>query len=390
MIVGKFQTPLSFVPGLSVMDRYIITELIPPFLFGMGLFSSVGVTIGSLFDLMRKAVDEGLPGLLVLKVLLLSLPQFMAYAFPTSVLLATLLTYSRLSSDSELIALRSCGVNIYRLVSPALVLSLVVTGLTFAFNEYVVPASNYQATLTLEKALNKEKPKFQERNIFYQEYGKAEEEDKDKDKETTLKRLFYAQEFDGERMRGLTILDWSQKGLNQIVTAESALWNFTENTWDFFNGTIYLVSPDASYRNILRFQHQQLQLPRTPLDLANKGRDYDEMNIAQARERMKLELQSGNEQKIRKLMIRIQQKIALPFACVVFGLVGSALGNRPQRTNKATGFGISVLVIFAYYMLMAIGDALGLSNYLPALVAAWLPNLLGLGVGGFLLIRAAQ
>lgn len=388
MTVGKSKFPISLLPSLSVMDRYIITELIPPFVFGMGLFSSVGVTIGSLFDLMRRAVDQGLPATLVLTVLLLSLPQFMAYAFPTSVLLATLLTYSRLSSDSELIALRSCGVSIYRLVLPGIVLSFVITGLTFAFNEYVVPAANYQATLTLEKALNQEKPSFKERNIFYREYGLVEQANGTQ--ENMLKRLFYAQKFDGEQMQGLTILDWSQKGLNQIVTADSAVWNFAQSTWDFFNGTIYLIAPDASYRNIVRFEHQQLQLPRTPLDLANKGRDYDEMNIAQARERLKLERLSGDEADIRKLLIRIQQKIALPFACVVFGLVGGALGNSPQRTNKATGFGVSVLVIFIYYMLMAIGDALGLSNYLPPVVAAWLPNLLGFSVGGFLLFRTAQ
>ncbi|HEY9649808.1 MAG TPA: LptF/LptG family permease [Coleofasciculaceae cyanobacterium] len=388
MIFGKSRPLVSLIPGLSLMDRYITAELIPPFLFGMGLFSSIGVTIGTLFDVLRRAVDAGLPASLVLKVLVLSFPQFIAYAFPTSVLLATLLTYSRLSSDSELVALRSCGVSIYRLVLPAIVLSFVVTGITFVFNEYVVPAANYQATLTMEKALDEEKPAFKERNILYQEFGEVEQPDGEKDKR--LKRLFYAEKFDGQKMNGLTILDWSQNGLNQIVTSESATWNPSKNTWDFFNGTIYLISQDASYRNIVRFQQQQLQLPRTPLDLANKGRDYDEMNITQARERLELERLSGNEDKIRKLLIRIQQKIALPFACVVFGLVGGALGNRPQRTSKATGFGVSVLVIFAYYMLMAIGDALGLSNYIPPIVSAWLPNLSGFAVGGFLLFKAAS
>ncbi|HBY79313.1 MAG TPA: permease [Cyanobacteria bacterium UBA11148] len=392
MTVVKPASPISFIPGISIMDRYLTSELIPPFLFGMGLFSSLGVTIGKGFYIMREAVDEGLPLSIALKVLALSFPFFIAWAFPASVLLATLLTYSRLTSDSELIALRSCGVSIYRLVLPTIILSFIVTGITFTFNEYVVPAAEYQATLTLERALNKEKPSFQERNIFYREYGKPEQEGKKEKKndETVLKRLFYAQEFDGERMKGLTILDWSQKGLNQIVTAESAVWNLTKSTWDFFNGTIYLVAPDASYRNIVRFEHQQLQLPRTPLDLANKKRDYDEMNIAQATERLELERQSGDEDEIRKLRIRIQQKIAIPFACVVCGLVGGSLGNRPQRTNKATGFGISVLVIFSYYLLGAIGDALGLSGSLPPFIAAWLPNLLGLGVGGFLLVRAAQ
>jgi len=385
----KFFNPLyPLISRISVMDRYIASELFAPFLFGMGFFSSLGVTIGSLFDLMRRSVDVGLPAMLVLKVLLLSLPQFMAYAFAASTLLATLLTYSRLSSDSELVALRSCGISVYRLVTPAIILGFFITGIAFTFNEYVVPAANYQAKVTLDRALNKEKPSFQERNIFYPEYTKVKLPNGQK--EQVLKRLFYAEKFDGEKMQGLTILDWSQEGLNQIVTSQAASWNPAQNTWDFFKGTIYLISPDASYRNILRFEHQQLQLPRTALDLASSGRDYGEMNLAQSTERLKIERLSGNEQKIRKLLIRIHQKIALPFACVVFAIVGAALATRPTRTSKATGFGISVLVIFTYYLLMSFGDALGLGNFLPPFVAAWMPNLFGLAAGVWFLLKAAR
>src|SRR5919199_802418 len=134
MISGKSLSPLSLIPGVSVMDRYIASELIPPFLFGVGAFSSVGVAIGTLFDLMRRITESGLPLSIAFQVLLLQMPQFISYAFPMSTLLAALMTYSRLSSDSELIAMRSCGVSIYRMVVPAVVLSLVVTGITFIFN----------------------------------------------------------------------------------------------------------------------------------------------------------------------------------------------------------------------------------------------------------------
>jgi len=387
MTLGK----LKFFPllgGISVMDRYIAAQLIPPFLFGMGAFSSTGVAIGSLFDIVRKAVEVGIPLAIVSKVLLLKMPQFVAYAFPTSVLLATLMSYSRLSSDSELVALRSCGVSIYRMVLPAIVLSFVVTGMTFAFNEYVVPAANYEATRTLNQALKQEKPSFQDSNIFYPEYEEIKRPDGGK--ERVLKRLFYANKYDGQQMKGLTILDWSQENLNQILTSESAVWNTAQNTWDFFKGAIYIISSDAAYRNIVRFEHQQLQLPRTPLALAEQGPDYGEMNIAQARERLKTIRLSGDVQKIRKLIIRIHQKIALPFSCVVFGLVGSALANRPQRTSKATGFGISVLVIFIYYLMMSFGDALGLSNFLSPMISAWLPNLFGFIAGLWLLVRSAK
>lgn len=372
----------------SVMDRYIGGQLIMPFLFGVGAFSSIAVSIGAVFDLVRKVVESGLPIETALNVFLLQLPSFVVLAFPMSTLLTTLMTYSRLSSDSELIALRGCGVSIYRLVLPAVILSFVVTGITFLFNEQIVPAANYQATLTLEQALKEEKPKFQDRNIFYPEYQEVKQPDGKK--VNTLTRLFYADQFDGQLMKGLTIVDRSKQGVNQIVVAESAAWNPAQNNWDFFNGTIYLVAPDSTYRNILRFEHQQLQLPRTPLEVADKGRDYDEINIADGLERLKKTRLGGDEKKIRKLEVRIQEKIAFPFVCVVFGLVGATLGTKPQRTGRATSFGISLLVIFSYYLLRVVSGALGLSGILSPWMSAWLPAMFGFVAGGLILVRSAR
>lgn len=391
MTKGIFKSshvPYSIMTGLSVMDRYIASELVPPFLFGVGAFSSVGVAIGTLFDLVRKVTESGLLLGIAVKVLLLKMPEFVVYAFPMSTLLAALMTYSRFSSDSELIALRSCGVSIYRLVVPAIALSFVVTGMTFLFNELVVPAANYEASNTLQQALNEDKVAFKEQNIFYPEYR----DEKQADGETTkvLNRLFYADQFDGKQMKKLTVLDWSRQGLNQIVTAESAVWNPAQNTWDFFKGSIYVIAPDASYRNILKFEHQQLKLSRAPLDLASKGRDYGEMNISQSLDYLKIVRMSGDDKKTLKLRVRIQQKISFPFVCVVFGVVGAALGTRPQRTAKSTSFGISIIVIFSYYLLSFITGALGQTAILSPFMAAWLPNLFGLGAGGFLVARAAR
>ncbi len=386
--MGKSNFLRAQIPGLSAMDRYVATELILPFLFGMGLFTSLVMSIGTLFDLVRKVTESGLLLAIAVKVLLLKMPAFIAFAFPMSMLLATLMAYSRLSSDSELIALRSIGVSIYRLVLPAIILSLLVTGLTFFFNDLVAPAANYQASLTLEKALDKAKPSFKERNIVYPEYNQIKQADGAK--QTILTRLFYAEEFDGEQMQGLTILDRSQKGVNQIVTSQSATWNIAENTWDFFNGTIYLIAPDGSYRNIVRFEHQKLALPRAPLDLTERGRDSGEMSIFQAQEYLKIVRLSGNEKKIRKLKVRIQEKMAFPFVCLVFGLLGAALGLRPRNTNRATSFGICVVLIFSYYLLSFITSSMGIWGVLSPFMAAWLPNFFGLGVGALLLVQSSK
>lgn len=360
------------------MDRYIATELVMPLLFGVGAFSGLAIAVGNLFELVQRVTASELSFSVALQVFLLRMPSFIVLSFPMSVLLATLMAYSRLAGDSEMIALRGCGVSIYRLVLPAIVLSLVVTGIFFGFNEAVVPTSNYHASAILDRALNQQ-PSTQTENVFYRGFS-----------DEKLSRIFYARRFDGQRMQDLTVLNFAQESLNQIVVAKSAQWSSTQNAWEFFNGTIYDVGPMNSYRTVAKFKHQQLQLPRAPLDLATQDRKSDEMNIAQAQQYLQLLKQSADEKRTRRLRVRIQQKYALPSVCIVFGLVGATLGMRPQRTSTSTGLGISVLIIFGYYLLSFLSGALGEANVFSPFMAAWLPTILGLTIAGLLLNRASQ
>ncbi len=383
------QQLIRWFPRISLMDRYIARELTLPFLFGVGAFSSIGVSIGALFELIRKVTEVGLPAALVLEVFLLKLPEYIVLAFPMSTLLATMMTYSRFSSDSELTALRASGVSIRRIVVPAVILSLLITGLSFAVNEIVAPASTERATVLLARALDEEKPPFKEGNITFQQQQPAADGSGDE-----LVRFFHARKFDGETMRGITVVDFSQEdgedGLKQIVSADTATWDFARNLWEFTNGTIYAVSPSGSFRQIIRFKQQDLQLPRTPLDLAGRTKKDEEMNIAEAKDYLGILRQTGDKKAVRKLEVNIQQKYSIPFACVVFGLVGSAVGVRPQRTGKATSFAVSIVIIFGYYLLSFITTAMGESGAISPFVAGWLPLGLGLGAGLLLLAKLAR
>lgn len=388
MNISKNKPVVSIPLFSSLMNRYLIAELIAPFLFGMGLFTSLGLSIGILFELVRKMTESGLAPTVAFQILLLKMPEFIVLAFPMSMLLATLMAYSRLSADSELIALRSIGVSIYRLIIPAIILSIIITGVTFFFNNFIAPMSSYQAGVTLEKALSAERPDFKENNIIYPEYKKVERPDGRK--ETVLNRLFYAEEFNGRNMINLTILDRSQEGVNQILTAQTASWNFQDNVWDFFNGTIYIIDTNGSYRNIIRFEHQQLAIPRAPLDLAQRRRGYNEMNLVEAREYLQILRLSGDEQKVRKLKVRIHEKIALPFVCIVFAIIGSVVGLQPNHTNRATSFGICVVLIFSYYLFSFFSSSLGIWGVLSPVMAAWLPNFFGFVAGTYLLVISAR
>ena len=296
--------------GLSVMDRYILSELVMPFLFGVVAFSSIGVSVGAAFDLVRRVTEFGLSPAIAAQIFLLRLPYFISLALPTSMLLSCLMVYGRLSSDSELVALRSCGVSLYRLVAPAIALSLIMTAVTFAFNEAVVPAANRQSAQMLDRALKKREPTFTESNIVYQEF--RTQKNREGDEEKVLSRIFYAKEYDGKQMKGLTILDFSKPDFNQIIVSKTAIWNGQEEIWDFFDGTIYVVNADSTYRNIVRFQQQQIQLPRTPLDIVRTNRDSAEMNIVQAIQYRDLISQTGSRKEIRKLCCELIRRLRFP------------------------------------------------------------------------------
>ena len=103
---------------LPLMDRWLTGELLGPLLFGIAAFTAVTLSVGVLFELVRKVAEAGLPMAIAVQVLFLRLPGFLVLSFPMATLIATLLAYSRLSGGSELTALRSIGVATYRFVIP--------------------------------------------------------------------------------------------------------------------------------------------------------------------------------------------------------------------------------------------------------------------------------
>lgn len=364
--------------NIGIMDLYILKALIMPFFFGVGTFLAISLTLGSLFDLLRQVSEEGLDLPTALQILGLQVPSFLVLALPMATLLATLTVYNQLSRHSEIIALRNCGISIYRLVVPALCLSLLVTLTTFTLNELVVPPSNYQAAQILDQALGRERPAFQDKNIFYREFENNQ-----------LTRVFYARRFDGQWMRDLTILHFLQGSLDDITVTESAQWNSKRAVWDLINGTVYHLAQDSStYRTVSNFQQQALQLSRAPLDLATETRRSDQMGIFAAQNLLNLVNRSGDQRRIRKLQVQVQTKYAFPWICVVFGLIGSTLGLQEQRRKSAKGFGLSIMIIFGYYTLDFICRSLGEAGILTAITGAWFATMMGLSIGMLLLWQA--
>ncbi|MEM8715760.1 MAG: LptF/LptG family permease, partial [Cyanobacteria bacterium P01_G01_bin.4] len=253
--------------NFGLLDCYMLSQTVVPFLFGVAAFTGVGTTIDSLFEIIRL-VGDGLPLLVGLQLYILGAPKIIVLTFPMSVLLATLLTYNRMSSDSEIVAVRSGGISPVRLRLPALLLSLAITGLTFAFNEAIVPQASTQVDRMMESVFG-DHASIRNNNILYQELGDGigvpSETPSDDERDRKLNRLFFARRFDGETMTGITLLDFTGAE-RRILVAQQGSWLGENVGWEFTNGTSYILNDDGSYQTVLPFQELVVDLPRSPID----------------------------------------------------------------------------------------------------------------------------
>ena len=376
--------------ALPLLDRWLFAEMLGPLLFGIAAFTAVSLSVGVVFELVRKVAEAGLPLWAAGKVLALRMPGFLVLSFPMATLMATLLAFSRLSGSSELTALRSIGVKTWRMVVPALVLAALMTLLTFVFNDVIVPSANYSASNVLDSALGRALSAQTGKNVVYSRFGRITPKEPGGNAGEGLTQLFYAKEFKNGEMQTVTLLDFSREDQQQVLTANTAVWDENRAMWEFRNGRILNIDAANNFTTSANYTSYYYPFTRAPQDVGMLPSDAAQMTVAQARRAEALLVQAGDQKEARRLRVRIQEKFAFPAICLVFGLIGSSLGVRPNsRTSRSQGFGISVLLIFGYYLMSFIFSSLGIKGTLYPFFAAWLPVLIGLG-GGLVLLRKAS
>ena len=359
----------------KIIDRYILKELIDPFLFGLGAFTAIMSSSMVLFELVRAVIIRGMPVHVAIQLFIFRLPGIAVYIFPMAMLLAALLAFARLSSDSEITAFRSGGISLYRLIVPVLIMGFIVSLITLLFYEVVVPESSIAAKNLLVESRAKHSPKI-EKNMFVPEFERNE-----------LKRIFYAKTLEGDIMKGVVVGEFEDGRLSQLINAKEAKWLKEKDQWMFRNGVIYLLSDEGEYKHLIKFSEQHIAIKYTPADFRTGDKKPEEMNIAELKEYIDLKRKMGSN--VTDYAIQMNMKIAIPFACLVFALLGAPLGLSKRRASSSIGLGLSIIVIFLYYILMSISVAVGELGWLSPPVAAWLPNIITGGIGIYILRLSA-
>ena len=359
--------------------RYLLKEVLSVFFIGLMIFTVI-LLMDKIIKLIELIVNRGGSLGNTLMLFLFISPSFLIFTIPVSVLLAVLLSFGRLSSDSEITAFKASGVSLYQLSFPVCIFSVAACLLTSFLVFYGLPWGNrgFKATLYLLSQ------------------SKADIEIKERVFNDTFDGLVvYVDKvpIQGKRMEGILIYDERNKGkLNTIFAREGFLVKNPQSqeiVLRLVAGDIHRLDPQSNTFQKVQFDTYdlKLELARALLAIGNKLREH-EMSIQELREKIEVMKKRGADTSSQEM--ELNKRYAIPFSCIVFALIGVPLGIQPRRSGRSHGFVFSILILLSYYISLMAFEVLAVRKTIPPYAAGWAPNFLFGSLGAYLLIKAAN
>ena len=352
---------------MRILDRYILRSVLGIFLGTVFTFAFLFILIdmfGNLEDFIEKHVSLGV----LLQYYITFLPLVMVNTATMACLIATLFTYSQLNSNNEIIAARTSGLNFWHITRPPLIFALIVSAFVFLVNERFVPQSSI---------INQEIRDSQIK-IAVAEKGKGRPLIKNLTFYGLKNRLFFVDSFDPNtnEISGVTIIGHDQnQNLVEKITAVKGKW--TGIAWKFLR--CQTTAYDSKLPNIpgevKMYDEKLMDIRERPMDFIKQRLDLNAMNIQQLRGYIQRFSGSGAQKTITNLEVDYYQKIAFPFRTFIIVLAGlpfALLTAGKRKTATMASIAVALVIGFLYYVLDAVGLALGKGGGLAPAAAAFL------------------
>ena len=360
------------------LDRYLIREVLGPLGLGFLVYTFL-LLMQTLFTLAKMIIRRGVPAPQVGELLLLSLPNIVVLTIPMSFLFAILVAAGRLTADSELIAMRSAGVSLYRLCRPILLLAAMLTVLNGFLMIYVLPRGNHALQQLHMEILTQSVSQQVEPRVFYEGWE-------------GLVLYVNAVPSPDEPWQGVFLADSVPAGENEATVAERGEVVLSEDgerlVLQLDNAVTHRVDfaePERysryDYGTVDRLLDDSFTSQQRATVAASKSQR--EMTLTELRQRLTREELPAALRNLTR--VEIHKKFSIPVAALVFALVGLPLGFSGRGSSRSSGFAISIGIILVYWLMLSNGEETARIGRMAPWLAMWLPNI-ALGVIGILLL----
>ncbi len=374
---------------MRTLNRYIVLDYLVIFLAALGLITFV-MTVGALV----KAVDlmaRGISAALIAKFFFQNIPYILSFSMPISTLFAALLLFGRLSMDSEISAMKSCGISLWRLAAPLILLSMLFSGICVYINSEVAPVAKYANRELLRTAGVEEPVNLLEEGRFIRDFpglmiyvGR---------KNGTVVKDVVAYEVDktGGIKRSVRAKqgDIVADNVNRILTVK--LYNVRIEMPDakdphdvskttYVNAEYYPIKLD--FEKLLKSKvtakkRGHLKMGELVDRIRNVERDFP--------------LLSAADRLIEKtrLVVEANQRVSIAVGCFSFMLIGIPLGVKSHRKETSAGMLVSLVIVFAYYIFIVVAKALADYPWLHPNLILWIPLVVAQFLGLWLIRRSS-
>lgn len=362
----------------KTINRYIAKEITVPFFLGLSIFTFV-LLMDKIVSLVELVVSKGVKLSEMVSIIAYILPSFFSITIPMAFLLAVLLAFGRLSSDEELTAAKSSGLSLLQMMPPVITLSVITFIITLLLMVYVLPWGNYSFRLKMYDIVKRKA----DTGIVP---GRLVDSFED--------MVLYARGKDqaSGRYEGILISEDRMGKKSRTITArEGEIFSRPDNlsvTLRLYDGAIHNEGGKQLQYKVIDFATYDITLSMNfeggEPGIISKG--DRELSLSDISKRVKSMKEKG--QPYNYLLVEFHKKFSIPFACIVFSLIGVPLGIQGKRSGKGHGFTISLLLITVYYIFLLGGEAIGDNGTIPPFIAMWAPNILFLVIGLYLLFNA--
>lgn len=364
----------------TILNRYIFMELFPPFAVNMFFFTFI-LLISKILEIANMVVNyqAGLSSIFLL--LLYAMPFFLAFVTPMSIMMAILLTFLRLSSDNEMVALKSCGLNPATLLAPVALFCLTGWLLTTVIMNWMLPWANRSFyDLSADLALSHIDAVIKERTFVDNFDG----------------LVLYVNQIDLQRrsLVDVFIEDQRTPGFNNTIVAPRGRITTDLSAQKIrlrlVNGTINRVDLKTQRANAINFNTYEtnLDINKIQAKATKERRPLEEMTWGQLGQYLKEN--PHKDKRYYKALMKYHEKLSLPAACFALGLLALPLGLQARTGKRSMGIVMGIGLFLLNYIMLSVGWALGESGTLHPAVGMWAPNILMGATGTYLFVRVLK
>ncbi len=360
----------------KLIYSYLATEMLGPF-FASFLIMNCVFFLVKLIPFLNFVLELNIGLADFIRLFSYLFPNIFLYSIPMAAMLGITIGFARLSSDSEILALKASGISIYQILPPVVIVAGLIALLTGFVSIQLIPQSAV-AMKQLSYQLLKEKISSGiKEHMFTEALGDV---------------VVYVDKIDKKTGEWTDVWVSDMRGVdNPIVTMastgqmNSSIENMTVSI-ALRNGSLH--KPGIDNAQIVQFNQYQINIPLQLPDA--RAARLKKTALTMAELRMEAQQAKENVQEGRTVLIEFHKRLVLPVGCLIISLIGLPLGLQARPGKKAIGIQAGLAIFVFYYVFFTFGKALAEQGVLPVWLAMWSPNVLFFGLALFWIIRIAN